>query len=219
MATIKRVPSFIPQIYEYRAWQAEQTVCGIDEVGRGCLSGPVVAAAVILPPYTDHPLIKDSKTLTPKQRQKAYEWITTHAQYAVGITHHRIIDTLNIYHATLVAMKRAATQLLTTSSYKPQYILTDAMPLILSGCHDIVYFTHGEHQSSSIAAASIVAKVTRDRLMKRLDTVFPCYGLSHHFGYSTPLHKKELALRGATLLHRHSFTITSSEKNEQTELF
>ena len=112
MVTIKRKPDFKKHMYEKEAWEKSELVCGIDEVGRSCFAGPVVAAAAILRPKAKFKYLKDSKVLTAEQREEAYAWLLKNSTFAVGIMHHRIIDSKNIYHATLSAMKRAVVQLL-----------------------------------------------------------------------------------------------------------
>lgn len=201
---------FNKNYFEQAAWAQNQVICGLDEVGRGCLAGPVVTAAVILPIGKTHRLLKDSKVMTSEERQKAYEWIIKNCWYAAGIVHHRIVDDKNVYHATLVAMKKALVHLMATAPYKPVQIITDCMPLNLidTAYRDIPvhYFPFGERRSSSIAAASIVAKVTRDNMMRRMDTLFPGYLLASHKGYSTPPHKRIIREGGQNLIiHRDSF--------------
>ena len=155
--------------FETDAWAQNRVVCGIDEVGRGCLAGPLVTAAVILPPHKLSPLLKDSKVLTEAERLKAFAWINKYCWYGVGIVHNRIVDKHNIWHATLIAMKRALLHALSACPQTPQAILIDAMPLELSDTSyngiPVHYFPQGERKSSSIAAASIVAKVKRDAMM------------------------------------------------------
>ncbi len=206
MTTIRRRPDFIKDFYEKQAWHQNSTVLGIDEVGRGCLAGPVVAAAVIMPPFKKNNLIKDSKLLDHQELNKAYTWITKHCWYGVGIVHHRLIDRINIYQASLQAMSRAMSQLLTSCPSQPEVILVDAMPLQVSGFSgNVISFIHGEKKSSSIAAASIIAKVTRDRLMETMDLAIPGYDLKDHKGYSTKKHKLLLDTAGPSFIHRISF--------------
>ena len=206
MVTTKRKPDFKKNLYEKEAWANSELVCGIDEVGRSSLSGPVVAAAAILRPNARNKLLKDSKVMTAKERETAYAWLMKHSTYAVGITHHRIIDARNIYHATLVAMKRALMQLLSSSTKRPSIILVDAMPVKLDHLDiPVVHFSFGERQSKSIAAASIIAKVTRDRLMARLDSVTPGYAYTQNKGYRTKAHRAGIDTEGLTVIHRMSF--------------
>ncbi len=200
------------KFFEKTAWQNSFYVCGIDEVGRGCLAGPLVVAACILPIKTNYSL-KDSKILTEAERNKAYSWIIENCYYSVSIVSPNLIDKLNIYNATLLAMKRVFVQIIEVMPIKfdqLKYLLVDAMPLKLdSSCsNDLLetyYFPYGETVSPSIAAASIVAKVIRDRLMKDYDTVFPGFDLGKNKGYGTKLHIKNIDQNGMTIIHRASF--------------
>lgn len=206
MLTFKRNSDFLPNFYEHQAWSANQLICGLDEVGRGCLFGPVTVAAAILKPYSNHELLQDSKLLSAKERTTAYKWLENNSNFAVSFIDHKTIDAINIYQATLKAMKRATIQLFISKSIKPAYILVDAMPLTITNIDiPIAYFTNGERQSTSIAAASIIAKVTRDKLMDRFDLVFPGYAIASHKGYSTKKHKEALNTLGTTLIHRSTF--------------
>ena len=209
--TIYRIRErFNKNYFEEQAWQANELICGLDEVGRGCLAGPVVTAAVILPQGKTSRLLKDSKLMTAQERLEAYKWIDKNCWYSLGIAHHRIIDERNIWHATLIAMKKALVHLLAIAPQQPSKIITDAMPLNLfdTTYKDIPvhYFPFGERRSSTIAAASIVAKVKRDAMMQRMDTLFPGYLLASHKGYSTPPHKRIIRESGKHLIiHRDSF--------------
>lgn len=218
MITVQRKPDFRKNFYEDTAWASRETVCGVDEVGRGSLAGPVVTAAVILNVAAKSRLIKDSKELTKDERIRAYRWILTHGIAAVGLVHHRTIDAINIYQATLLAMKRAVMQVLPLTLRAPSYILVDAMPLRMSCQSTIVSFCKGESKSISIAAASIVAKVTRDRLMERMEQSFPGYGVARHKGYSTALHKKNIKVLGKSIIHRTSFIDHFQEDEQQLTL-
>lgn len=204
--------------YEFLAWQLDQTVCGIDEVGRGSLAGPVVAAAVILPKNCSYRLLKDSKMMTPEDRYKAACWIRRNCYYGYGIINHRLIDKHNIYHATLIAMRKAVMNLLATGQ-KPQSILIDAMPLNLNdSCyHDIpiYHFAFGEKRSTSIAAASILAKVKRDSIIEKMDKLFPHYAWNTNKSYSTREHKAALIKHNHTILHRLTYLARIDELNEQ----
>lgn len=213
--------NFRKNTFEQVAWHEKKVVCGIDEVGRGCLAGPVVAAAVILPVYKTNRLLKDSKVLTKKERIKAYKWITRHCWYNIGIVHNRLVDQYNIWQATLIAMRKALIHLLATSPQRPVFILVDAMPLRLFNTAynaiPVYYFPQGEAKSSSIAAASIIAKVTRDTIAQRLDTIFPGYHLSSNKGYGTKLHTAAIYHHSYSLIHRMSFLkkIISHNKKEK----
>ena len=200
---------FRKNFYEKTTWEANNVICGIDEVGRGCLAGPLVTAAVILPLYKHHNLLKDSKSLTQKELLQAHRWVTRHCKYSLGIVSNNEVDKFNIWQSTLIAMKKALLHLLAISDQKPSSILVDAMPLKL--CHTaysnipVYHFTKGESKSTSIAAASIVAKVERDRIMGKLDAVFPGYQLRNHKGYGTKKHKNAVKKQKHTIIHRVSF--------------
>lgn len=213
-----QINNFSKNYYEKAAWQEGYKVCGIDEVGRGCLAGPVVTAAVIVPPYTSYKLLRDSKELTPEERIRAYKWITTHCTYSFGIAHHRIIDTYNIRVGTLIAMKKAALNLLSQETIMPRAFLIDAMPLDLSDTRykdiPIHYFPFGEQKSISIAAASIIAKVKRDTLMNHLDMLIPGYYLSEHKGYATVKHKTYIHINQFSIIHRVSFNATLNQPSD-----
>jgi ribonuclease HII len=176
-------------------------VAGVDEAGRGPLAGPVVAAAVILPPEARIPCLADSKLLTPEQRRQVYRHIQRVAcAIGVGIVEVDDIDRLNIYWASFLAMRLALAALVAS----PAYVLVDGFripdgPACQSGIVD------GDRKSARIAAASIVAKVTRDAMMQHLDTRFPGYGFAQHKGYSTPGHLRCLDLLGPSPIHRRSF--------------
>ena len=219
MATIKRKPDFQKNLYEREAWQRSELVCGVDEVGRSCLSGPVVAAAAILRPRARHTLLKDSKVMSASQREEAYLWLMKNSTYAVGITHHRLIDTHNIYHATLIAMKRALIQVLTLAPQQPSVILVDAMPVKLPLEIPVIHFPFGESKSTSIAAASIIAKVTRDALMARIDDITPGYAYSNNKGYGTKAHREGIDQEGLTILHRMSFITNKKAAERPMSLF
>lgn len=222
MTTIRRDAKFKKNQYELDAWQRGQTVCGVDEVGRGCLAGPVVATALILHPGKTSRLVKDSKLITYEERLTAYRWILKNSWHGTGIVHHRTIDRVNIYQATMIAMRRAVMQLFAQLERRPHSILVDAVPLVIPTFeHDIITFPFGESKSSSIAAASIVAKVTRDALMQTIDASFPRYGLAQHKGYSTPQHKAQIRELKPNLLHRTSFIdhLDNAELVEQLSLF
>lgn len=207
MITIKKTGSISRNHFEIIAWQAGISVGGIDEVGRGAWCGPVVAATVILPISTQEKFLRDSKEMTPQERDEAYLWIIEHAAYGIGFAHHRCVADVNVYQATLKAMRRSLLQLQVLPEHSvPKQILVDAMPLTISEFEgEIYHFIYGERRSASIAAASIVAKVTRDRLMVRLDSSFPQYGFAHHKGYGTPVHQKNLKSCGLSLLHRPNY--------------
>ena len=175
-------------------------VAGVDEVGRGSLFGPVVAAAVILSP--DRPIrgLNDSKQLEPERREVLAERIRERAAaWAVAAVDAATIDYINIYQASRVAMRVAVSRL----APAPDFLLVDAVPLDLGLPQRPLI--KGDARCHAIAAASIVAKVHRDALMRIWDTVFPAYGLASHKGYSTPEHLRAIERFGPTPLHRLSF--------------
>jgi len=177
---------------------------GLDEVGRGCLAGPVVAAAVILPPDYRHALLTDSKKLTKEQRSLLREEIKREAlAWAVAEASHLEIDEINILQASFLAMHRAVTQL----QIEPEHLLVDGnrfgpYPLIPHTCA-----TKGDSIFLSIAAASVLAKTYRDELMERLAADFPHYGWATNVGYPTIQHRRALHEHGPTIHHRRSFRL------------
>ena len=213
--------------YEKKAWAEGLYTCGIDEVGRGCLAGPLIVATVIIPQNSTYHLLKDSKILDEEDREKAYKWITKNSFYSIAIASHTVIDKINIYQATLLTMKKAYMQLVETMPIhheKLKYVLIDAMPLVVdkSYMHENLEFRHfnyGESRSTSIAAASIIAKVTRDRLMRSMSPLFPTLLINQHKGYGTKQHIELLESQGPTIVHRTSFIskILSKIKDSQTE--
>lgn len=176
-------------------------LAGIDEAGRGPLAGPVVAAACILPSQFDLPGLNDSKILTESKREKLYTQIQAQAiGYAIGSAEPAEIDALNILQATKLAMKRAIEGLKVT----PDYLMIDAVKLPEVNLPQLP-LVGGDHLSATIAAASILAKVTRDRLMVELDALYPEYIFSKNKGYGTKEHLKVLRRLGPCPLHRRSF--------------
>jgi len=187
--------------------QGRDLVIGIDEAGRGPLAGPVVAAAVLLATFSFRNRIDDSKKLSAAQRERAFLEITQKSFYGIGILNEQVIDRLNIYQATRVAMEIAVERLLEKlpdpADSRLQALVDGNMaPRIAIPCLTIV---GGDRRSKSIAAASIVAKVTRDRIMDIYDRVFPQYGFVRHKGYATEVHRKALKKYGRSLIHRKSF--------------
>lgn len=189
------------QKFEKRAWETGATlVAGVDEVGRGSLFGPVVAAAVILEPTYRIRGLRDSKLLQQADRERLAPRIREHAiAYAVAAVDVGRIDQINIYHASKLAMKLAVKQL----STRPDHLLIDAMRIDFD-CPQTPII-HGDALSISIAAASILAKVERDAMIRAWDPVYPAYGLASNKGYSTPKHLKSLREVGPSPLHRQSF--------------
>jgi ribonuclease HII len=183
-------------------------IAGIDEAGRGAWAGPVVAAAVILPP-DDFALpyqldgVRDSKTISPRQREKLFGLIYAVAlAVGVGVGSHACIDRRGIIAATRHAMAQAVRHL----SVSPQYLLIDHLSLPQFNIPQHA-FPKADATSLSVAAASIIAKVTRDKLMRQLDTVYPGYNFARHKGYGTKAHRRALARLGMCKIHRHSFKI------------
>ena len=190
-------------IYERQAFnQGCRFVAGMDEAGRGPLAGPVVAACVILPENCLIEGVNDSKKLSAEKREKLYDIIIDNAvTFGVGIVDEKIIDDINILNATKLAMKLALEQLKPV----PDLLLIDAVEL-----KDIVIpqkaIVKGDALSLSIAAASIIAKVTRDRLIDEADSIYPSYGFKDHKGYGTPQHIEAIKNFGICPIHRISFT-------------
>ena len=177
-------------------------VCGVDEAGRGPLAGPVVAAAVILPEDETFIYLNDSKKVTEKRREALYEQIVTKAvSYGIGIVSHVIIDDINILQATYRAMKEAVDNM----SVRPAVCLVDAVTV--PGIDDIlqVPIVKGDAKSLSIAAASVLAKVTRDRIMTEMGEKYPEYGFEKHKGYGTKAHIEAIRKFGPCSEHRVTF--------------
>lgn len=190
-------------------------VIGIDEAGRGPLAGPVVASAVVLKTWdsimdvTDDPsfeLIRDSKTLSEKQREKALLLIEENFHIGIGICSHDTIDRINILEATYLAMKKALTDLASKINRRDNcIILVDGNKIIPSLSLEQRAIIGGDGSVKSISAASIVAKVTRDRIMKEMHKKYPEYGFTRHKGYGTKYHLEKINLCGACPIHRLSF--------------
>lgn len=177
-----------------------ELIAGIDEVGRGPLAGPVVAAAVILPKNCKIKGLNDSKKISKKKHQEIYDQVIEQAlAIGLGFKSNQVIDQVNIYEATKLAMKEAVANL----QLSPQHLLIDAMQLDLALPQTSII--KGDANSLSIAAASIVAKVTRDRLMRDYDRKFPGYDFAHNAGYGTQAHLEGLKKLGISPIHRHSF--------------
>ena len=178
-------------------------IAGIDEAGRGALAGPVIAAAVILPAHCNIKGLRDSKQLSPKQRAYLFDEIHNVAvSIGIGSADHRVVDRLNVLQATLLAMQKAVEKL----TPAPDYLLVDGLDLPeVSIVGEAI--PKGDNRSYSIAAASIVAKITRDRLMVELDPIYPNYGFSRHKGYPTSQHRQAIAQFGASDIHRRTFKL------------
>ncbi|CCI85324.1 ribonuclease HII [Lactobacillus pasteurii DSM 23907 = CRBIP 24.76] len=186
--------------YEEKFWKKGQIVAGVDEVGRGPLAGPVVTAAVIIDSSFDLLDVNDSKKLSPQKRLALYPKILEQAvAVAVGVKDAEVIDQINIYEADRLAMAQAVNNL----SIKPDALLVDAMNVPV----DIpqVKLIKGDAKSNSIAAASIIAKVFRDKLMDDYNELYPQYKFNHNAGYGTADHLKALEMYGPTPIHRKSF--------------
>lgn len=183
--------------------QGFQYIAGIDEVGRGPLAGPVVAACVILPVGEKIQGLNDSKKIPKSKHEAIYQEVLTKAlAVGVGIIDSQTIDQVNIYEATKLAMKKAVVDL-ARGDVQPDYLLIDAMQLDISIPQQSII--KGDANSLSIAAASIVAKVTRDNLMAAYDVAFPGYGFAQNAGYGTKSHLEGLAVHGVTPIHRKTF--------------
>ncbi len=181
-------------------------VAGVDEAGVGPLAGPVVAAAVVLPRSFREPGIDDSKRLSPTRRERLAARIRSEAcGVGIGVVEVEVIDRINIYRASLLAMRRAVQAL----PFRPEWVLVDgrAIPDLDIPQQRIV---RGDQRSYSIAAASIVAKVTRDAWMRALHEQYPQYGFARHMGYATPEHLRALELHGPCPAHRRSFAPVSA---------
>lgn len=191
-----------PYRFEHAAWRRGLTrVAGVDEAGRGPLAGPVVAAAVILAPGIRIDGVDDSKRLIPDERARLFDVIQSRAvAVGVGMADHETIDRINILEATRLAMRMA----LATLHAPPELVLTDYVALAGLKCPQ-KNLIEGDRRSASVAAASIVAKVTRDRLMEAADLEYPEYGFGRHKGYPTPEHRDALQKHGPCRLHRRSF--------------
>ena len=176
-------------------------IAGVDEAGRGPLAGPVVSAAVILPYGCAPEGADDSKKLTPKKRETLYESIYQQAlSIGIGIVDPPEIDRINILQAALLSMKMSVANL----TPQPDYLLIDG-PFGIESPLPQSPIKHGDALSASIACASVVAKVTRDRLMQRYDHEFPGFGFARHKGYGTKAHKEAISVQGPCLIHRRSF--------------
>ena len=180
--------------------QGIQLIAGVDEVGRGPLAGPVVAAAVILPKACKIPGLNDSKKIPKSKHKEIYEAVLQNAiAIGIGIKDNQVIDQVNIYEATKLAMREAIGQL----EPQPQHLLIDAMRLDLPISQTSII--KGDANSLSIAAASIVAKVTRDQMMEEFDREYPGYDFAQNAGYGTAKHLAGLEQLGVTPIHRRSF--------------
>jgi ribonuclease HII len=191
-----------PYHFESAAWRRGiSRLAGVDEAGRGPLAGPVVAAAVVLAPGARIAGVDDSKRLLPEERQRLFDLIQERAvRVGVGIVDHLTIDRINILQATRLAMGQALGAL----GMEPELVLTDfvTVPGLRCPQRNLV---EGDRRSASVAAASIIAKVTRDRIMEEADREYPMYGFGRHKGYGTPEHRIALEQHGPCALHRRTF--------------
>lgn len=185
-------------------------IAGVDEVGRGPLIGPVIACACILPVNFYHKDIKDSKKLSEKKREEMYKIIKENAiSIGLGIVSEKVIDEVNIYEATKIAMKEAIKNLNIT----PEHVLIDAMKLELNIPSTSII--KGDDKSESIAAASIIAKVTRDHMLDEMDKEYPMYDLKNNKGYGTKKHLEALQTYGPCKYHRVSYSPVRNALNEK----
>lgn len=188
-------------LHERECWARDETVAGMDEAGRGPLAGPVVAACAVMPPEPLIPYVKDSKQLTEKRREELYGRITeTALAFGVGIVSPEEIDRINILAATKKAFRIAYAEM----GFTPDLVLTDAieglnLPVTTRS------FVGGDKLCYCVAAASIIAKVTRDRLMREMDEIYPGYGFAQHKGYGTKAHYEAIGKLGPCGIHRASF--------------
>lgn len=190
-------------------FQPEGIESGLDEAGRGCLAGPVVAAAVILPKDFHDKLLTDSKQLNAKQRQQLIEVVKTYAiDYAIAEVDHETIDQINIYKASVLAMHKAVDKLQT----KPDHLLVDGNRFISYPFVQHTCIVKGDSKYFSIAAASILAKTYRDEWMLKAAERFPGYGWERNAGYPTLEHRKAVLRIGPTEIHRKTFRVELKEK-------
>jgi ribonuclease HII len=175
-------------------------LCGTDEAGRGPLAGPVVAAAVVFRDCEALWIARDSKVLSPRRREELFAAIASGLEWAVGLCSAKEIDDWNILRASLKAMERAVSAL----SVQPAFVLVDG-PYVPALAMPSRAIKRGDARVAVISAASIVAKVTRDRIMRELDHQYPAYGFARHFGYPTPEHRAALRQHGPCPIHRRTF--------------
>ena len=178
-----------------------KAICGVDEAGRGPLAGPVYAAAVILPLNCDIPGLNDSKKLSEKKREQLFDVVKEKAlAYGIGVASEKEIDEINILQATFLAMRRAVASL----EIKPDFVMIDGNQKPNTGIDEITV-VKGDAKSMSIAAASVLAKVSRDRFMLEMAEKYPEYEFEKHKGYGTKLHYEKLAEFGPSEIHRRTF--------------
>ena len=202
----------IKDIYKYEEElnkEGYKFICGCDEAGRGPMAGPLVASGVILPIGYRLDYLDDSKKLTPKKRDELFDIIKHDAiAYEIEVISVEYVDKLNVYEASKIAMTRCVERLKQTD-----YVLTDCMPLDIE--IPVLSLIKGDSKSASIAAASILAKVTRDRIMEELDKEYPEYEFKKHKGYVTKRHLELLNIHGVSPVHRVSFTPVKKVLNKE----
>ena len=207
----------IKDIYKYEeelASQGYKYICGCDEAGRGPMAGPLVAASVILPIGYKLDSLDDSKKLSKKVREKLFDIIYKDAiEVQVEVISVGDVDNLNVYKASKIAMTNCVKRF----KNKADYCLTDCMPLDID--IPVLSLVKGDSKSASIAAASVIAKVTRDKIMDELDKIYPVYGFKKHKGYVTKYHLEMLDKYGVSDVHRKSFAPVRKRMNEQMKLF
>ena len=201
--------------YEIKWWsEGKEYIIGMDEAGRGPLAGPLVVAAVCFPKDFHHDEIYDSKKVSEKKREQMFEIIKQEAlEYHIKVVTPKEIDELNIYRATQKAMEDLVSEFKIVDG-----VLTDAMPLPHVS-NDVIAIVKGDQKSVSIAAASILAKVTRDRMMIEYDQMYPEYGFKDHKGYGTKKHLEAIEKYGVLDIHRESYGPVKKKKMEQLTLF
>lgn len=198
---LQKLPPDLTSIERHLNGQGYELIAGVDEAGRGCLAGPVVAASVVLSPGCVIEGIKDSKKLTPRQRERFFDVIQEQAfAWSVGAVDAGEIDRINILKASLAAMRDAVMGL----SIRPDYLLIDGRDTVQSDLPQRAVIK-GDDTSQTIAAASVLAKVTRDRMMVEYKKVYPTFSFDVHKGYGTALHLSELRKHGPTPIHRMTF--------------
>lgn len=194
-------------IYEKMYWASGRYIMGIDEAGRGPICGPVVVAGCVLPIGYQNSDIYDSKKISPKKREQLFTTIINEAiYYKIEVVSNKMIDEFNIYNATKMAMEKLAL------SKEVDVVLTDAMALDID--REVIALIKGDQKSINIAAASIIAKVVRDHIMKGYDYLYPDYGFSKHQGYYTKAHKEALMRYGSKDFYRFSFAPSREYKKD-----
>ncbi len=191
----------------------DKPVIGVDEAGRGALAGPVVAAAVILSPDFPLTLLSDSKVLSAQQREQAYEALNASGSViGIGIVNHILIDKLNILKATLLAMQRAVQALGQDDDPSGFTVIVDGNKAPTLPGYEVKTLVKGDALVPAISAASIIAKVTRDTIMKKLDCAHPQYGFLQHKGYGTQDHMEAVFKYGFSDVHRKTFNVSQQQK-------